>query len=280
MQTSSRLRSMLGLAVLGATLVACSDDSSGGTGQGGAGGSEGGGAAGAAQAGAGGASAGTGQGGTTSPGAGGTTTQGTGGTAGASTQGQGGTAGQGTGGAGGTAGQGTQGGGNDPQGEGGQGTQGGGSDPQGEGGQGTQGGGNDPQGGTGGAGGATSSDDRQYCVDKINEYRATLSLPPLARWADAEVCSDGEAKADSETGQAHSAFGKCGESAQNECPGWPGPVQSLLDGCLQVMWDEGPGEDFSKHGHYINMSSTSYTQVACGFFQTSQGGYWAVQNFR
>jgi hypothetical protein len=86
----------------------------------------------------------------------------------------------------------------------------------------------------------------QLCVDTINMYRATLGLPPLARWTDAEVCSDGEA---------------------------------MITGCLEQMWAEGPGEDFNTHGHYINMSSTSYTKVACGFAD-GMGGVWAVQNFQ
>ncbi|NJK32707.1 MAG: CAP domain-containing protein [Deltaproteobacteria bacterium] len=46
------------------------------------------------------------------------------------------------------------------------------------------------------------------------------------------------------------------------------------------MWAEGPGEDFQKHGHYINMSSTQYTMVACGFYETSEGEFWSVQNFK
>jgi hypothetical protein len=54
----------------------------------------------------------------------------------------------------------------------------------------------------------------------------------------------------------------------------------MLDGCLALMWAEGPGEPFSEHGHYINMSNPAYTQVACGFYQTGQGNYWAVQNFK
>ena len=33
------------------------------------------------------------------------------------------------------------------------------------------------------------------------------------------------------------------------------------------------------HGHYINMSSEAYTQVACGFAIVN-GEVWAVQNFR
>lgn len=58
----------------------------------------------------------------------------------------------------------------------------------------------------------------QACVDAINNYRATLSLPPYARWNAEESCADGQAKSDSQSGTAHGAFGKCTENAQNECP--------------------------------------------------------------
>lgn len=148
--------------------------------------------------------------------------------------------------------------------------------------------GGDPQGGMqGGAGTGTTGpgdppatdDDAQYCVDRINQYRATLGLPALERWFDAEKCSDGEAKQDSQSGQAHGAFGQCGEFGQNECPGWGGPIKDLLNGCLQMMWDEGPGADFGAHGHYLNMSSTKFSRVACGFSGTT-GSIWAVQNFQ
>jgi hypothetical protein len=121
---------------------------------------------------------------------------------------------------------------------------------------------------------------RVFCVDEINKYRATLSLAPYAGWTSAGTCADAQSKSDSESGKAHGAFGKCGEFAQNECPGWPGPPDSLLTGCLKMMWDEGPGEPFSAHGHYINMSSTSYTSVACGFYKTPTGNWWAVQDFK
>ena len=121
---------------------------------------------------------------------------------------------------------------------------------------------------------------RVDCVDEINKYRATLSLPPYAPWTSAESCVDGQAKKDSETGTAHSAFGACGESAQNECPGWPGPPDSMIKSCLAMMWAEGPGSDFSAHGHYINMSSSSYTSVSCGFYQTPAGDWWAAQDFQ
>jgi len=55
----------------------------------------------------------------------------------------------------------------------------------------------------------------------------------------------------------------------------------LIDGCLQVMWDEGPedGDPGTVNGHYLSMSSTSFTQVACGFYTTPGGQVWGVQNF-
>jgi uncharacterized protein YkwD len=117
------------------------------------------------------------------------------------------------------------------------------------------------------------------CVDRINEFRATLDLPALARWTDAETCADDQARQDSESDSFHGAFGQCDEYAQNECPGW-GSVDQIVDGCLQMMWDEGPGEPYSEHGHYINMTNTSYTEVACGFYTTPDGAVWSVQDFR
>ena len=135
-----------------------------------------------------------------------------------------------------------------------------------------------------GNGGATGGNDayaadRRACVDRINGFRATLGLPPLKRWTEQEACTDTEATSDSQTDKAHGAFGSCKEGAQNECPGW-GSVDETIQGCLQSMWDEGPGEPYSEHGHYINMSNPDYTQVACGFHETADGKVWAIQNFR
>jgi hypothetical protein len=134
--------------------------------------------------------------------------------------------------------------------------------------------------GQAGDGDGAHDDAAQYCVDVINMYRASIGVAPLQRWVEAETCSNGEAASDAMTGTAHGAFGACGESAQNECPGWSGPPEQLLDGCLELMWAEGPGEDFSQHGHYINMSNPAYTMVACGFHETENGSWWAVQNFK
>src|SRR6478752_1916638 len=70
-------------------------------------------------------------------------------------------------------------------------------------------------GGNTGGSGSNANDkyaaDRQACVDRINGFRATLNLPALKRWTDEEACTDGQAKSDSETGQAHGAFGNCKE---------------------------------------------------------------------
>jgi len=115
----------------------------------------------------------------------------------------------------------------------------------------------------------------QLCVDTINQYRATLGLKPYTRWTSAETCSDGEAASDSKTGKAHGAFGTCGEMAQNECPGWSGPPETMIKGCLAAMWAEGPGG-----GHYENMRSSRYTTAACGFATTAAGKIWSVQNFK
>ncbi len=129
--------------------------------------------------------------------------------------------------------------------------------------------------------------ERQACVDKINVFRATENLPALIKWDSLEICIDTEAKKDSETGKAHSAFGSCKEWAQDECPGW-GSVNQINTGCLQAMWNEGAGPAgcandptcYQAHGHYLNMSNKSYTKVACGFYETPAGKVWGIQNFR
>jgi hypothetical protein len=120
----------------------------------------------------------------------------------------------------------------------------------------------------------------QLCVDTINAYRATIGRAPLARWTAAESCAEDQGFADAATQTAHSAFGQCGEWAQNECPGWPGPSDVMIANCLAAMWSEGPGSNFATHGHYINMANGGYTKVACGFAVLPDGKVWAVQDFQ
>lgn len=128
-------------------------------------------------------------------------------------------------------------------------------------------------------GGDEFAEARSRCVQKINAFRAEAGIPALVRWYSGEPCADDEVKQDAQAGTSHTAFGSCGEAAQNECPGWSS-VDDVIDGCLQSMWDEGPGTVYEDHGHYINMSSTSYEKVACGFYRTSSGAVWSVQNFK
>ena len=145
------------------------------------------------------------------------------------------------------------------------------------------------QAGTSGAGGSANSGSggssadpfdqaRQRCLERINQFRATEGKPPYERWSAIESCTDGEARKDSMSGKAHDAFPECGEAAQNECPGYKS-LDDTLGRCLDQMWAEGPGADFQKHGHYLNMSSTRHSRVACGFYQTPSGSVWAIQNF-
>ncbi|HEY4119053.1 MAG TPA: CAP domain-containing protein [Byssovorax sp.] len=128
-------------------------------------------------------------------------------------------------------------------------------------------------------GAPASNDAAQRCVDRINGYRATKGLGPLKRWADGESCANSQSKDDGASGQAHGTFGRCKEHSQNACPGWPQPAESAIDGCLQMMWNEGPGS-FPEHGHYENMVDKKVTEVACGFATMSNGKLWSVQDFR
>ncbi len=119
---------------------------------------------------------------------------------------------------------------------------------------------------------------RQDCVDRINAFRATEGKPPYARWTAGEACGDDQARRDADSNTPHGNFGDCGEFAQNTCPGWPS-VESVIQSCLQAMWDEGPGP-FPEHGHYLNMSSTQYSEVSCAFYEMPNGEIWHNQNFR
>jgi len=130
---------------------------------------------------------------------------------------------------------------------------------------------------------ASTGDPYADCVTRINQLRWECQcLGPLQRWNDAEACADQHAAYDS-TRSPHAGFSDdiCSPRgwAQNECPGW-GSTEQVITGCLQAMWDEGPGEPYQEHGHYINMTNPSYTMVACGFHETPNGSLWSVQNFQ
>lgn len=126
------------------------------------------------------------------------------------------------------------------------------------------------------------------CVARMNQFRACVCLPPLTRWNAGEACADQDAAYDPANG-AHAGFiaGICSPEgfAQDECPGWPSETQ-VVSCCLQQMFDEGPppsepctGSCYEAHGHFINMTNTDYTMVACGM-ATVNGQLTAVQDFQ
>jgi hypothetical protein len=123
-------------------------------------------------------------------------------------------------------------------------------------------------------------DYRSACVAKVNAFRATLNLPALVRRKDMEECADAQAKQDFHNNKAHGALGQCQESiGQCECPNWGNRTDSeIVNQCLQQMWDEGPGSDFSKHGHFRIMSNADAKGVACGIYREG-GNVWAIQNY-
>jgi len=122
------------------------------------------------------------------------------------------------------------------------------------------------------------------CVARINQFRWECQcLPPLERWVEAEDCADQMAEYDAGLDEAHAGIraGICEPSnaGQNECLNY-GPSFGILDFCLQQMWDEGPGEDFQVHGHYLNMSDPTSSRVACGRYEAPNGDVTSVQNFQ
>ena len=122
----------------------------------------------------------------------------------------------------------------------------------------------------------------QHCVDVINQYRATNGKPPYARSAALEAYAAVGAQSDAASGTPHGHFmatqGGGVAMAENEIPGWDmsfggGTVSGVIDGGLQMMWEEGPGG-----GHYENMNG-GYTQVGCGIYVTPANEVWVVQDF-
>lgn len=141
-----------------------------------------------------------------------------------------------------------------------------------------------------------SKDWRSQCLDIINEYRKTENAKPLVLAEDAkQTCTDNQAASDLKDNSAHGHFGDCGEWAQNTGPNVS--LTATIDTVgiakryLKMMWDEKKlvesGErdpekdaDYSYIGHYLNMRSTKYTKVACGFATSSDGKTgWLNINF-
>lgn len=126
------------------------------------------------------------------------------------------------------------------------------------------------------------------CVTRVNQFRACVCLPPLARWNEGESCADMDAAYDPANG-AHAGFiaDICSPegNAQDECPGYSSETQ-VIGLCIQQMFDEGPpptadctGDCYEMHGHFINMTNTRYKKIACGI-ATVNGKVTAVQDLQ
>jgi hypothetical protein len=106
--------------------------------------------------------------------------------------------------------------------------------------------------------------------------------PPVQRWTAGESCANQEAQYDdmSDAG-AHAGFkaNLCSPqgNAQCECPAW-GSESSIISGCLQQMYNEGPPD--SGYNHFTIMTAAKATMVACGIYTDSKGKIWALQNYQ
>ena len=139
---------------------------------------------------------------------------------------------------------------------------------------------------------------REDCLAKINEYRATENLKPLALASEEkQACVDKQSADDLASNVAHGHFKACGEFAQNSGPNfstsWQTSATDVSDYYLKKMWedekalvtsgerDPNKNEDYPYIGHYLNMKNTSYTKVACGISLSADGktGWFNVDFF-
>jgi hypothetical protein len=123
----------------------------------------------------------------------------------------------------------------------------------------------------------------QFCVEYINELRASVDQPALTRSSALEDCAGTAAVEDAKSGAAHGHFQQtrgCGGTAfaENEVPGWPlsryDSLRTLVQAGADMMFAEGPGG-----GHYENIVG-DYTEVGCGIHITDSDAVWVVHNFR
>ncbi len=138
-------------------------------------------------------------------------------------------------------------------------------------------------GGGSGGGGSGSNAALVECVTQTNAYRAMNGKSALTESSQLETYAASGAMFDYNAGSAHDHFGMTQGGgiafAENECPGFDGwnianaggDMVSLMDMCLQAFYDEGPGSDYSTHGHYINMMG-AYGTLGCGIYEDSLNG--------
>lgn len=107
-----------------------------------------------------------------------------------------------------------------------------------------------------------------YVIRYVNEVRRLAGVAPLTL----KILSNGKCIFDQcsdykSSGIPHRLFGACGEIGQNQCVFYS-LGSADISKCLDTMHAEGPGLDFEKHGHYLNMINPDYTQVTAAYYAT------------
>ncbi len=144
--------------------------------------------------------------------------------------------------------------------------------PQGDGGSvGNGGGGGDggSSGGTIGTGNYAAA--KKLCLDEVNRHRATLGRSALVWDTELEALADRSAAYDLSHGTHHALNGIEGWNIR-ENYGWAmgKTVENFIKESIQNMWDEGPGDDFQKHGHFLNMRDAD-SKMGCGVAVSDRG---------
>ena len=117
-----------------------------------------------------------------------------------------------------------------------------------------------------------------YCLGRINYYRATAGLAPhflKSTAPEAVCCQAAEAKTAAEIG-GH-ANGGCGWQAQGFCGGGRNPngnVQGSVDWCPRLFFEEGP-----TGGHYQAMMGVNPRAIMCSFYAVSRDQHSIVVNY-
>ena len=139
-------------------------------------------------------------------------------------------------------------------------------------------GGDDGTAGVDGGGGSNPA--LVECVTQTNMYRQMNGKSALTESSSLETYAATGAMFDFTNG-AHAHFTATSGGgiafAENECPvqgNWMlapgGDMSALVDQCVDAFYSEGPGSDYSTHGHYINMMGP-YATLGCGVYQMGTG---------
>lgn len=116
------------------------------------------------------------------------------------------------------------------------------------------------------------------CVERTNDYRASIGRPPLARSRALEDFAAQAAEHDALARVAHQHFAQTNGAgvarAETEILWWKGlAAPTVVDRGLAQMWDVGPG------GEHYDIMAGAYTEIGCGIF-VSAGEITVAQDFR